>query len=463
MNPAPLVFVAARSLLGRRGGEKAAKDGKGAVERRLSPSHGLMGAILGIGISLVPLLLVLVVSDGMIEGITRRYIETKTYHIQVAVPDGFGPDEAAPGIAAASSIPGVVSASLESNGSAVAVSASGSGAVMLRAVDPGFFRDSGTRSYLGTLEGSMVPKGNRDIVIGSALAKKLGLSLGDQLTIITPSQAAEERATALGGFAGYRPRLSFFRVTGIVSAGYRDLDAIWAFINPQAGQRLLVYSSCYSFMGLKVLDPYSNTLGEIRNALSESLEPLYPLWFDSYLARTWPEVERSLYASFGTTKTTLLFIMGIALLVAAINLGSSLSTFVVEHSTDIAVLRSFGATDRAIRTIFVGAGVLTGCLGTLIGLAVGLLVSLNVNSLIRALEWLLNLGSSGLAFLTGRQALSLKLLDPAYYLEVIPVAINIHQIAGIVLLCIFLSAIVSLLPARKAVRVSVQSLIRKSF
>jgi len=334
---------------------------------------------------------------------------------------------------------------------------------MLRAVDPGFFRDSGTRSYLGTLEGSMVPKGNRDIVIGSALAKKLGLSLGDQLTIITPSQAAEERATALGGFAGYRPRLSFFRVTGIVSAGYRDLDAIWAFINPQAGQRLLVYSSCYSFMGLKVLDPYSNTLGEIRNALSESLEPLYPLWFDSYLARTWPEVERSLYASFGTTKTTLLFIMGIALLVAAINLGSSLSTFVVEHSTDIAVLRSFGATDRAIRTIFVGAGVLTGCLGTLIGLAVGLLVSLNVNSLIRALEWLLNLGSSGLAFLTGRQALSLKLLDPAYYLEVIPVAINIHQIAGIVLLCIFLSAIVSLLPARKAVRVSVQSLIRKSF
>ena len=86
-----------------------------------------------------------------------------------------------------------------------------------------------------------------------------------------------------------------------------------------------------------------------------------------------------------------------------------------------------------------------------------------MNSLIRALEWLLNLGSSGLAFLTGRQALSLKLLDPAYYLEVIPVAINIHQIAGIVLLCIFLSAIVSLLPARKAVRVSVQSLIRKSF
>jgi lipoprotein-releasing system permease protein len=449
-------------LLGKKARGKAAKKGKGASGPRLRSSHGLGGAILGIGISLVPLLLVLVVSDGMIEGITRRYIETKTYHVQVAVPDGFDVEEAAAGIAVAESIPGVVSALLESDGSAVAVSASGSNAVMLRAVDPRFFQDPGTKSYLSTLEGSAIPKGNRDIVIGSALAEKLKLSVGDQLTIITPSQASEA-ATASEGFAGYRPRLSFFRVSGIVSAGYRDLDSIWAFISPQAGQRILVYSSCYSFMGIKVENPYSNTLGEIRTALSDNFDQLYPLWFDSYLARTWPEVERNLYASFGTTKTTLLFIMGIALLVAAINLGSCLSTFVVERSMDIAVLRSFGATDGAIRRIFVGAGLLTGSLGTFIGLAVGLLVSLNVNSLIRALEWLLNLGSSAIARLAGHQAVTLKLLDPAYYLEVIPVSLNLSQICGIVLLCIFLSAIVSLLPARKAVRVSVQGLIRKSF
>jgi lipoprotein-releasing system permease protein len=462
MSPSPLIFVAARSLLGRKSAKKAAKNGKRGFERRLSPSQGLMGAILGIGISLVPLLLVLVVSDGMIEGITRRYIETKTYHIQVAVPDDFGAGDAAPGIAAAKAIPGIVSASLETYGSAVAVSASGSGAVMIRAVDPEFFLDPGTKAYLDSLEGNLIPRGSRDIVLGSALASKLKLSVGDQLTIITPNQAAEESA-ASGGFAGYRPRLSFFRVVGIASAGYRDLDAIWAFISPAAGERLLLYSSCYSFIGVKVADPYSNSLGEIRKSLSDSLDQLYPLWFDSYLARSWPEVERSLYASFGTTKTTLLFIMGIALLIAAINLGSSLSTFVVERSMDIAVLRSFGATDRAIRTIFVGAGVLTGSLGTLIGLAAGLLVALNVNALIQALEWLLNVGSSGFALLTGRQTLALKLLDPEYYLETIPVAININQVLSIVLLCVLLSAVVSLLPARKAVRVSVQTLIRKSF
>lgn len=465
MNPAPMFFVAARTLLGRKKAGKIPKedkDGKGASGRRLSPSQGLTGAILGIGISLVPLLLVLVVSDGMIEGITRRYIETKTYHIQVAVPDNFGSQEAASGLAAARALPGVVSASLETNGSAMAVSASASSAVMLRAADQEFFKNSGTTAYLKILKGSLFPRGNRDIVLGSALAEKLKLSVGDQLTIITPNQETEEGSMS-EGYAGYRPRLSFFRVTGIVSAGYRDLDAVWAFISPAAGERLLVYSSCYSFMGLKVENPYSNSLGEIRTSLSESLDPLYPAWFDSYLVRTWPEVERSLYASFGTTKTTLIFIMGIALLVAAINLGSSLSTFVVEHSMDIAVLRSFGATDRAVRNIFVGAGLLTGSLGTLIGLAAGLLVSVNVNALIRALEWLLNIGSSLFALLTRRQAVALKLLDPAYYLEVIPVTIDFSQIVTIVLLCILLSALVSLLPARKAVRVSVQELIRKSF
>ena len=167
MNPAPMFFVAARTLLGRKKAGKIPKedkDGKGASGRRLSPSQGLTGAILGIGISLVPLLLVLVVSDGMIEGITRRYIETKTYHIQVAVPDNFGSQEAASGLAAARALPGVVSASLETNGSAVAVSASASSAVMLRAADQEFFKNSGTTAYLKILKGSLFPRGNRDIV-----------------------------------------------------------------------------------------------------------------------------------------------------------------------------------------------------------------------------------------------------------------------------------------------------------
>ncbi|MFA6366801.1 MAG: FtsX-like permease family protein [Candidatus Hydrogenedentales bacterium] len=459
-------FIAARSLLGRRLGGGAQRAQPGAAARKKSESRGwtggMAGAILGIGISLVPIVLVLIVSDGMIEGITRRYMETKTYHLQVAAPDRIAGSDAEKGRASLSAVPGVQAAYIEKNGSGVVVSAEASNAVMLRSVSPEFFADQGVIRYLRLIEGKARPEGKRDIVLGSSLASVLHVKPGDSLTVITPNQESESAASVGADFSGYAPRLSFFKVTGIVSAGYRDLDALWAFISPEAGERLLNYPSSYSFFGIKVADPYSNGLGSIQESVSSAMESLYPDWFDPYLTRTWPEVERSLYRSFGTTKSMLLFIMGIALVVAAVNLGSSLSTFVVEHSMDIAVLRSMGATDSAVRQIFVGAGFITGSLGTFLGIIVGLCLSLNVNFLISGIEWIANIFDSGLAFIKGQPSVALRLLDPEYYLEKIPVSIDFGQIALIAALSIALSAVVSLIPARKASRISVQELIRKS-
>ncbi len=465
MRSSPSLFIAARSLLGRtKGGNR-----KGSLR---GSGGGMAGAILGIGISLVPLVLVLIVSDGMIEGITARYMETKTYHIQVSAPDRISRVEAAAGLTAIAALPGIESAYLEKNGGGIAVSAAATSAVMIRAVDPGFFASQGTARYLRLLEGKAIPEGRREIVLGSSLALALKVRIGDSLTLVTPVQENEEGSdkdpahsgnSAPGDrLSGYTPRLSFFKVVGIVNAGYRDLDAIWAFVRPEAGERLLDYSSVYSFFGIKVKEPYANSIGSQKTAIGDALLPLYPEWFSPYLVRSWPEIERALYRSFGTTKSMLLFIMGIALVVAALNLGSSLSTFVIEHSMDIAVLRGMGASDSLLRRVFVGAGFITGSIGTLLGLLLGLLISWNVNALIAGVEWLANLADSFVAFLGGQPSIPLKLLDPGYYLETIPVSINFLQIALIAALSLALSLVASLIPARKASRVSVQELIRKS-
>ena len=458
-------FIAARTLMGRPDKADISNRRSAAIPRKekalSSSSGGMAGAILGIGISLVPLVLVLIVSDGMIQGITRRYMETKTYHLQVAVPDGMDDKESQVGIKAIQSLPGVTSAFLEKNGSGVAVSASSSGAVMLRAIDPAFFSDPGTKGFLTVDAGKIAPAGNRDIVIGSSLAATLKVKLGDSLTLITPNPETAANETAAADFSGYSPRLSFFKVSGIVSAGYRDLDALWAFITPEMGMRLLTYPSSATFFGVKVAHPYANSLGAAKNAIIERLGSVYPDWFDPYLARTWPEIEKSLYKSFGTTKSMLLFIMGIALIIAALNLGSALSTFVAEHSIEIAVLRSVGASDAALKTIFVGAGLISGSIGTVLGLTLGLLISWNVNYLISGLEWLVSAIDSIIAFASGHPSIPLKLLDPAYYLEKIPVSIDFSQIALIATLSVALSAVASLIPALKASRISVQELIRK--
>jgi lipoprotein-releasing system permease protein len=460
MNWNAALFIARRAMVGRKAAGKsdAAPRHKSVLK---TPSSGLGGAILAIGISIVPLILVLVVSDGMIEGITRRYIETKSHHLQVSVPLDTSGELIGKGLLAMESIPGISRAYLERMGTAVAVSGHQSHAVVLRALPLEYFEDPGTLRYLKRVAGDSIPRGGRGMVLGSALAEALKVNLGELVTIVTPAKE-ENSYNQYSGF-GYAPRLSTFRVTGIVSAGYRDLDALWAFVSPEAGESILSYPSSSAIVGIKVANPYDNALGvEIKDAVGNAMESLYPTWFEEYLVRTWPEVERSLYVNFGTTKTMLMFIMAIILLVAAINLGSALSTFVAERSMDIAVLRSMGASDRMIGGIFTGAGVLAGAVGTLLGVGAGIILALNINSLIGIAEWGVNAADSLAAGLSGRPTLPLKLLDPGYYLESIPLVFDFGSIVMVIASSLVLSAAVSLIPSRRAVRMSVQDLIRKS-
>jgi lipoprotein-releasing system permease protein len=444
----PEIFVALRSLSGRRKNRESASSG--------GQRGGMLGAVLGIAVSLVPLVLVLVVSDGMIQGITRRYIETKTYHVQAEIPADFTPADEEAGLTSLRGLSGVKGAFFERSGMGLAVAGDKSHAINLRSISTAFFTDEGTTSYLRVESGAQAPSG-RGALVGSALALALGLKVGDPLTIVTASPGD-------GGADGlpYSPRLSFFKVTGIVSAGYRDLDALWVFIDSEKGDQLLDFPSSRSCFGVKVADPYSNSLGTLAAEVAAVLSSRFPGRIEGAFVRTWPELETSLFRSFGTTKSMLGLIMALALVIAAINLGSALSTFVLEHSLDIAIMRSFGLADGSVRMIFSGAGLAAGVAGTAIGLAFGLILSYNVNALIAAIEWLINAFSSLAALVSGRPMTPLRLLDPGYYLEWIPVVVNYAQILGIGLASLSLSALASLVPANKAVKVSVQELLRKS-
>lgn len=458
MKESPSFFVMSRLLKGK---------GAACAESSKIRSSGMRGAILGIGISLIPIVLVLIVSNGMIQGITNRYMETKTYHLQIALPSGLDELSVRKGREALFALRGVRGAFLETDGTGVAASAARTKAVLLRAIDPGYFNDSGTASYLKVLAGSAAPEGNKSIVLGESLASELHLGVGDSVTIITPSGGSaaalrEVESTKAAPLAAYNPKLSIFKVTGIVSAGYRDMDASWAFVSPEAGKRILAADASVSFFGIKTDSPFSNALGAVRQSAVEAFAPLYPDWFEGRLIRTWPEIESNLYHSFGTTKSLLMLIMGIALLIAAVNLGSALSTFVAEHRKDIAVLRSGGATDASIRHIFLQSGLITGSIGTVFGLLAGLLVAVNVNAVIAGIEWVINLFGQLTAALRGRPFVSLTLLDPSYYLERIPIVVNAGEILAIGGLSILLCIVCSLIPAKKATRISVQELLRKS-
>ncbi|MBN1241507.1 MAG: ABC transporter permease [Spirochaetales bacterium] len=428
MKTAPMLFVAMRNLFGRR-----ASGGRDLARK------SLRGAVLSVAASVVPLVVVLVVTDGMISGITDRYVELGTMHAQVVPRYGAthsALDEAA---AAIESLEGVRGAWPEIQAVGVAFASGSRSGCAIRAVDPGFLDDRGTGEYLEVLAGEAKLAGPLDAVVGSVLASELGLEVGDTINL----------ATVRGSANGFIPRVSIFRIRAIVSAGYRELDARWIFIPLAAGRRVLSPESSRSIIGVKFSSP-DGDLGAKVEAVREVLS-------GSWSAYAWPELERNLYESFRTTRAILLLIVGLVVAVAAANVSSALVTLVTERSSEIAVLKSVGASNRDVSRIFVAGGVLAGGLGATMGLAVGLAVAVNVNALLRGIEALLGF-LKNLA-LPGSERVTL--LNPDYYLERIPIVVDPTALTAILAAALALSYVASLLPAAKAARLSPLEILRK--
>jgi lipoprotein-releasing system permease protein len=435
----------ARRLLGLdtvRGG----KGGDEAPGRRY-----LRGAVLGVALSLVPLVVVLVVADGMIEGITARYIEVGTYHLQAQSLYVTTGKELQAQAESLKGKEGIKAAFPESDSYGVALFGSRSAGVQLRAVDPGFLADPSTAAYLRLESGDMKLDSTNQILLGEALARNLGAKVGDIVSLVT------SRPVAFGAsYSSFTPKVSAFRVKGIVSAGYRQLDELWAFVSFRAGEKLFTAGSSRQVIGIKVANPYGK-LEPARAAVSETLS-------SDWSVSTWPEVERNVYKSFQTTRALLVLVMALAVAVAAINVSSALVMLVLERRRDIAILKSAGASSSFISRVFLFAGVGVGGLGTVAGIGAGSLVAWRINDLIGGIEALLNAASRLWAWIsgTGSPRAAIRLLDPAYYIERIPVQLHPGELAAVAAASIALCLVASLVPARRASRLPPIEIFRKT-
>ena len=441
-SPAPALFFA-RRLLGLERGREGEDEAPG---RRY-----LRGAVLGVALSLVPLVVVLVVADGMIEGITARYIEVGTYHLQAQSLYVVTGEELKAKAEALKGKAGIKAVFPESDSYGVALFGGRSAGVELRAVDPSFLEDSGTVAYLRLTSGEMKLDSTNQILLGEALARSLGAKVGDIVSLVT------SRPVAFGeSYSSFTPKVSAFRVKGIVSAGYRQLDELWAFVSFRAGERLFTAGSSHQIIGIKVSDPYGN-LEPDRAAASAALST-------DWSVSIWPEVERNVYKSFSTTRALLLLVMALAVAVAAINVSSALVMLVLERRRDIAILKSAGASPAFISQVFLFAGAGVGGLGTIFGIVIGSLVAWRINDLIGGIEVIANATSRLWALLSGTDApkAAIRLLDPAYYIERIPVHLHLGELASVAAASIALCLIASFLPARRAARLPPLEIFRKT-
>jgi len=396
----------------------------------------LRGAVAGIAVSLIPIIVTLIVADGMIRGITDRYLELGTGHIQVFDSMFTGYDDAIEIITQKDGVRGVW---LERRGMGVLAGRSGRTGVTIRSIDSSFWDEQGSFQFLKLIDGIHKPETDRDMVIGVTLAENIGANVGDTVRLMTVRSNETGRLT---------PRMVSFTVRGIMSCGYNELDALWCIISYEGGDRVLSQDQTQSSLIVKIDDPYKNA-DSFKSLLNRYLGSNYNVF-------TWKEILRSQYSAYETSRQLLLFIMALIVIVAAFNVSSATSMLVLERQRDIAVLKISGASVYRVSQVFLIGSFLTGFIGSIIGITLGLLIGSNINFLIRSLEKILS-------FFTGLfNGEDVMILDPGFYLETIPIIIDWNMVFIIGFFAVLCSVLASMIPAHKAGKLKPMELIRKT-
>ena len=408
--------------------------------------RSLTGAIACIGISLVPMVALLVVTNGMVQGMTSRMINLFSRDISVSVYKNSMYLTSYENFILASKkladIQGVEKVFPEVRGMALAAGENYRSGAFVRGIPQDtFFADKNFSLLFKVVEGRLDLPDFRTAVIGEKISEQLGVHVGDNIKIISMNTAGKR----------FVPKVAQFKVGGIISSGYQELDSLWVFIPIEAAFNSLAKSSCEFVVGIETENSFSEELSFIAERVQTFT--FQDEGFADSRVETWKEVNASELENFASTKALLVVIMVMIVIVASISVSSSVLIIVMERKKEIALLKCVGASPNGIAISFVLTGASIGLAGILIGIPIGLLISVNINEIIGAIESFVNFFEKlSLAFSFGdsHEITKFHLLDPAYYLQDIPIEITIKEIAAVILCTLLLSALVSLIPSVKA-------------
>lgn len=218
----------------------------------------------------------------------------------------------------------------------------------------------------GTLD-SLTP-GSFHAVIGSVLAARLGVAPGDKIALVVPQGTTTP--------AGMIPRVRTLTVSGIFTAGHFEYDSTMLFMNIEDAAALFRTGGP---MGVRVRVADMQEAPAVAESLMKSLPP-------GYFARDWTVENKTWFAAVQVEKRMMSIILFLIVLVGAFGLVSTLVMIVTEKQSDIAILRTLGASPGSIMKIFMIQGAVIGVIGVASGVAIGLLIACNLSSIVSAIE-----------------------------------------------------------------------------
>lgn len=271
-----------------------------------------------------------------------------------------------------------------------------------------------TRMRAGSL--SLEP-GQFSVVMGRTLAVNMGVSIGDKVSLIVPEASVTP--------AGVLPRIKRFTITGIFEIG--DLyDGTQIFINLADANKLFRMGAGITGLQLKIKDEL--TAPKVAQRLYQSLN-------QEYGVSDWTQDFGSFFKALHIQKTVMLFILLLIIAVAAFNLVSSLVMMVTDKRSDIAILRTLGASRPSIMGIFIAQGSVIGLIGTVCGVILGLYMASHVTG------WTDFLQKSFNVELVSRDV---------YLVNFLPSEIHTFDVVGVALSALVMCFLATLYPAYKA-------------
>jgi len=385
-----------------------------AFARRSSLSFISLIALGGLALSVAVLVVVVSVINGF-----ERELEQRVFgilpHAMIQGRGGLAND--ATDRERLARVPGVIAVAPFVQGAGLAAAEHRATGILVWGIDPRL--QGAVSDYARYVEGGgILTPGAYGVVLGAVVAERLGLGVGDPVTLVLPSATVTP--------AGVLPRQKRFTVTGILRSR-SEIDARAALVHLADAQRLFRLGHGVHGYQLKLADLFAaeTVAGAAADVLGR--ERAYPT--------TWMRTHGNLYRAIGVQKSTMFILLSFLVAVAAFNLVSTLVMVVNQRSGDVAILRTLGADTALIVGGFVLLGLLIGAAGIVAGALAGTLIA-------DALPWLYERVTA---------AFGLDLMNQ-YFVSYLPVEVRIADLTGIVLTAFALCAVSTLYPAWRAAR-----------
>ena len=264
--------------------------------------------------------------------------------------------------------------------------------------------------------------GEFGVILGADLARGLGVLPGDKLAMVAPQGLVTP--------AGVIPRLKQFTVVGSFEVGMADADAGLALVHLRDAQTLYQLGDAVSGVRLRLDDLFA------ARSVARELMARLP---QNVFASDWTRSHANFFRAVDIEKRMMFIILTLIILVAAINIISTLVVAVTDKQADIAILRTLGAAPGSVMQIFIVQGMVIGIAGTLIGAGLGIVTALNIDVIVPAIE----------------SAFNIKFLSKDVYLiPELPSDLQAGDVGAIVLMALGLSFFATLYPSWRAARVN---------